>query len=68
MFRNLKGRTVIIETPSASLRGVVERAGLFHLELREVVPALPGDDGFDRPVARGTFRVPRRSLIWMQVE
>jgi hypothetical protein len=68
VFRNLKGRTVIIETPSATLRGVVERAGLFHLELRDVVPAMPGDDSFDRPVARGTFRIPRRSVTWMQVE
>lgn len=64
MFRNLKGRRVVINTTlTESFRGTIDRVGFFHVRLRdfEVLDGT-GDSG----AAAGVARVPRRLITWIQ--
>lgn len=63
MFRNLRGRRVVINTTlSESFRGTIERVGLFHVRLRDFEVLDPSGSG----AAEGIARVPRRLITWIQ--
>lgn len=63
MFRNLKGRRVVINTTlTESFRGTIERVGFFHVTLRDFEVL----DGSAAGAAAGVARVPRRLITWIQ--